>query len=88
MTELALHPPPSDRDVLDRAVDGIYSAIDPTQQRQYWREFTRLQSEELPVLPMFFRVIVTVFREGTTGVKGHTQPLTRATWNVAEWDIQ
>jgi peptide/nickel transport system substrate-binding protein len=73
---------------LDRAIDGIYGAIDPAQQRQYWREFTRLQSEELPVLPMFFRVIVTVFREGATGVKGHTQPLTRATWNVAEWDIQ
>ncbi len=72
---------------LERAIDGIYAAIEPAEQRHYWREFTRLASEDLPVLPMFFRVIVTVFREGTSGVKGHTQPLTRATWNVAEWDL-
>jgi peptide/nickel transport system substrate-binding protein len=73
---------------LERLIDGIYSAIEPADQRQLWREFARVQSEDLPVLPMFFRVIVTVFRDGVTGVKGHTQPQTRLTWNIAEWDVR
>lgn len=73
---------------LERLIDGIYSAIEPAEQRRSWREFARVQSEDLPVLPMFFRVIVTVFRDGVTGVKGHTFPLTRATWNVADWDTR
>jgi peptide/nickel transport system substrate-binding protein len=73
---------------LERLIDGLYSAIEPVDQRRLWREFARVQSEDLPVLPMFFRVIVTVFREGVTGVKGHTQPQTRLTWNIAEWDIR
>jgi peptide/nickel transport system substrate-binding protein len=73
---------------LERLIDGIYSAIEPADQQRLWRDFARLQSEDLPVLPMFFRVIVTVFRDGVTGVKGHTQPQTRLTWNIAEWDVR
>jgi peptide/nickel transport system substrate-binding protein len=73
---------------LERLIDGIYSAIEPAEQQRLWREFARVQSEDLPVLPMFFRVIVTVFRDGVTGVKGHTQPQTRLTWNIAEWDVR
>jgi peptide/nickel transport system substrate-binding protein len=73
---------------LERIIDGIYSTIEPAEQQTLWRSFAKLQSEDLPVLPMFFRVIVTVFREGVTGVKGHTQPQTRLTWNIAEWDVR
>jgi peptide/nickel transport system substrate-binding protein len=69
-----------------RLIDGISGALEPAEQQQLWRAFVRLVTEDLPVLPMYFRVASTVFREGVSGVKGHTSPQTRGTWNIADWD--
>jgi hypothetical protein len=52
------------------------------------RQEVKIQSEELPVLPMFFPLIVTIFREGVSGVKGDTNPRSGMTWNVAQWDVR
>lgn len=71
----------------DRLVDGLTVAIDAAEQRRLWRELVKLQSEELPVLPLYFNVQVTLFREGILGVKGDTKPRTSVTWNVAQWDV-
>jgi hypothetical protein len=39
------------------------------------------------VLPLYFSVFVTLFRDGVAGVRGPSKSSTRATWNVAEWDL-
>lgn len=73
---------------MDRTIDALTIAVDPVDQRRLYRELIRLQTEELPVLPLYFNVQVTVFREGVVGVKGDTNPRTSLTWNVDEWDVQ
>lgn len=72
---------------MDRIIDRIAVEIDRGEQRRLWRELARIQSEELPVLPLFFNVVVSLFRDGITGVRGFTKPNTKATWNAAEWDL-
>lgn len=54
---------------LDRLVAAVRSAPDTTHQRRLWREIVRFQTEQLPILPMFFNLSITIFREGVTGVK-------------------
>jgi len=72
----------------DRLIDALHVAIDPAQQRELYRELIRIQSEELPVLPLYYNVMVTLFREGVKGITGGTVPRTSFTWNAAEWDIE
>ncbi len=71
----------------DRLTDAIRVAIDPDEQRRAYRAYARLQTEDLPALPLFFPVQAWVFREGVTGLKlnaNHRAPM----WNAAEWDIR
>ncbi len=68
-------------------IDGISGALEPSDQRQLWRDFVRLITDDLPVLPMYFRLATTVFRQGVTGVMGQTVPQTRGSWNIADWDV-
>lgn len=72
----------------DRIIDSIGSTIDPDRLRGLWRDLVKHQSEQLPVLPLFFNVTVSLFREGVSGSKGDTKPRTNMTWNVYEWDVQ
>jgi peptide/nickel transport system substrate-binding protein len=71
----------------DRLSDALRMAIDPAQQRELYRELVAFQTQELPVLPLYYQASVTLFRDGVTGVKGGTVPRTSATWNIAEWDV-
>jgi peptide/nickel transport system substrate-binding protein len=71
----------------DRLADVLRSAIDPAQQREAYRELVAFQTQELPVLPLYYQASVTLFRDGVTGVRGGTVPRTSATWNIAEWDL-
>lgn len=71
----------------DQVIDGLRKEIDSSEQRRLWRELVAIQTQELPVLPMFFLIVVTIFREGVTGVKGDTNPRSGITWNIAEWDV-
>jgi peptide/nickel transport system substrate-binding protein len=72
----------------DRVVDALRSAIDPDEQRQLYRTMLTRESQELPVLPLYFDVQVTLFREGIVGVRGDTRPRTSATWNVSDWEVR
>jgi peptide/nickel transport system substrate-binding protein len=72
----------------DATIDRLFTEIDPTAQRQLWRDLVKIESEDLPVLPVFFLIVATIFREGVTGVKGDSNPRSGATWNVAEWDVR
>jgi peptide/nickel transport system substrate-binding protein len=73
---------------MDRLVEGLTIAIDPSDQQRLYRDLVRLQTEDLPVLPLYFNVQVTLFREGVTGVKGDTTPRTSVSWNIAAWDAR
>jgi len=72
----------------DRIIGTIGSTIEPNRLRDLWRDLVKHQSEELPVLPLFFNVTISLFREGVTGARGDTKPRTNMTWNVYEWDVQ
>lgn len=71
----------------DRVADALRTEIDAAEQTRLWRELVRIQTEDVPVVPMFFLIVVTLFREGVTGVKGEPKPRGAQTWNVAEWDV-
>ncbi len=73
---------------MDRIIDGLSIAVDPAEQRRLYRDLVKMQTEELPLLPLYFKVNSTLFREGVTGVKGDTQPRTSVLWNVAQWDVR
>jgi peptide/nickel transport system substrate-binding protein len=72
----------------DRLVDEIGGAVDPAEQRRIYREIGRIQTTDLPVLPLYFNVEVTLFREGVLGIRGNTMPKTSLMWNVLEWDLR
>lgn len=72
---------------MDGIVQSLRSAIDPTEQQRLYRSWVKLQTEDLPVLPLYFNIQVTLFRDGVTGVKGDTKPRTSISWNITEWDV-
>jgi len=73
---------------VDRAVDALTIATQQGDQQRLYRELVKLQTEELPILPLYFLVRMSLFRDGVTGVKGDTNPRTGLMWNVAEWDMR
>src|SRR5262249_7157807 len=72
---------------LDRIIDAIAVAIDPGEQRRLYQERVRLETQELPLLPLYFDVQIHLFREGVRGVKGETNPTTSVSWNAADWEV-
>lgn len=73
---------------MDRLVDGLGSTIDPNEQQRLTRELVGMMTAELAVIPMYFHVQASIFREGVTGPTSDTVPPTSATWNAFEWDIK
>jgi peptide/nickel transport system substrate-binding protein len=73
---------------VDRIIAALQTAIDPAEQRRYYRDYVKILTEELPVLPLWFQVRGTIFREGVSGVQGDTNPAGSITFNVIEWDIR
>ena len=71
----------------DRLIDALQVAIEASHQRELYRELIRIQTEDLPVLPLYYNASVTIFREGVKGITGSTVPRTSFTWNAAEWDV-
>jgi len=72
----------------DRVTSALKTAIEPSDQRALYREFARIESEDVPALPLYFNVQLTIFREGVIGAKRNTSPKTTATWNVEQWDLR
>ncbi|MBM2810539.1 MAG: hypothetical protein HW416_1298 [Chloroflexi bacterium] len=72
---------------MDQVVDGLQSAIAVDEQRRLWRDYARIISEDLPVIPMYFKIDSAIFRDGVTGVRAHSNDTTLP-WNVAEWDLR
>lgn len=72
---------------MDRIVEALGAAIDPVDQQRLYRELAKMQSEDLPIFPLYFPVNLSLLREGVVGVKGNTKPASSLMWNVSEWDI-
>jgi peptide/nickel transport system substrate-binding protein len=72
---------------MDRAIEALRGAIDPPEQRRWYREVVQLQMQELPMLSTYFNIHADIFREGVTGIRASSY-LVRVPWNIAEWDIR
>jgi len=72
----------------DRLVDAAKLAIGPTEQQRLYQEIARLRTDQLPEMPLYFVINLTVFRDGVTGIKGAARPRGGLGWNVMDWDVQ
>jgi len=72
---------------IDRAVQGLLGAIEPAYQRAYYRDFVRLTTQELPVLPLYFKITASIIRDGVSGPKA-TATDTTLGWNIVDWDLR
>lgn len=69
---------------MDKAIDSAERELDPAKRRGYFADIQRLYAEELPVLPMFFRVDSFVIPKPLKGVvpTGH---LNSSTLWIEQW---
>lgn len=73
---------------MDRVNQGLLATVDPTQQRQLWAERIRLETQDLPVLPLHYHMQGAIFREGVTGIKGEPRGSDNASgWDATDWDV-
>ncbi len=72
----------------DRLIDEAKVAIDPVDQQRLYGEIARLRTDQLPEMPLYFVINLTVFREGVTGIKGIARGRGGVGWNVMEWDVR
>lgn len=72
---------------MDKLVEAVRIAIDPSDQRRLYRDIARIFTAELPHLPLFFPIQTALFREGVVGVKPNTDIRT-PTWNINEWELR
>jgi peptide/nickel transport system substrate-binding protein len=74
---------------LDGIASALVTAATPTDQQRLWAELVRLQSQELPIMPMTHVVQANSFREGVRGPVGESwRAGSSYLWNLADWDIQ
>ena len=72
----------------DARVDEILRAasleLDPVKRAEIGQAFEKIFAEELPALPLYFRVEISVTKKGLRNWKptGILQPVT---WNAQEW---
>ncbi len=53
---------------MDKALDGAERELDPDRRRAYFADILRLYSNDLPVLPLYFRVDPFIFPKPLKGV--------------------
>lgn len=71
---------------MDRVIDALKISIDDSERRGLYREWVRLFSEDLPLLPLYIHAKPMIWREGVVGPKGTPQSGSLL-WNILEWDI-
>lgn len=72
---------------MDRIIDGLHGAIEEVDQRPLYRDFAKQISDDLPGLPLYFKIDSAIFRGGVAGPRG-TSVETSIGWNIQEWDIR
>lgn len=53
---------------MDRLIDGVQRELDPAKRKPLWAEMQKIYTEELPVLPLFFRTDVYVIPKWISGI--------------------
>ncbi len=53
---------------MDKALDGAERELDPARRRAFFADILRLYADDLPVLPLYFRVDAFVIPRPLTGV--------------------
>ncbi len=53
---------------MDKALDGAERELDPDKRRALFADILRLYADDLPVLPMYFRVDSFVFPKQLKGI--------------------
>ncbi len=69
---------------MDKTIDAAERELDPTRRRALFAEMRRIYAEDLPVLPLFFRVDPFVFPRQLKGVVP-TGTLNSSTLWVEQW---
>lgn len=69
----------------DQVIERLFVSIDPGEQRTLFRELVQTQTQDLPLLPLFFDVSAWIMREGITGPRLSSEKGSLL-WNVREWD--
>lgn len=67
----------------DRAIRVAATSWNREERLQAYRQQQQLFTQELPVLPLFQRLVVTLMSPGLRGV--HPDPTAPITWNIATW---
>lgn len=69
----------------DRVIDALRVAVGPGGQKALYRDLVRLQTEDLPLVPLYFVAELWNFRAGVSGPRA-TSSQTNILWNGVEWD--
>jgi peptide/nickel transport system substrate-binding protein len=67
----------------DKAIRTATTSIDPDERREAYLVQQKLFSQEVPVLPLFQRLDLSIISTSLQGV--HLDPTAPVTWNIAEW---
>jgi peptide/nickel transport system substrate-binding protein len=70
----------------DRLIEALYVAIDPHERRRLTRDLIKGQTEDLPVLPLYFDVTANIYRAGVSGPRMSSAEAPWL-WNVVDWDL-
>jgi len=69
---------------MDKALDGVERELDPDKRRALFAEIQRLYAEDLPVLPLYFRVDPFAIPKQLKGVRPTGQLNSSTLW-VEQW---
>lgn len=72
---------------MDRIIDGLHGAIEEADQRRLYRDFAKQISDDLPGLPLYFKVDSAIFRSGVIGPRAVSND-TNIGWNIHEWELR
>jgi peptide/nickel transport system substrate-binding protein len=72
---------------MDKLVDGLQRELDPAKRKPIWSEMQKIYTEELPILPLYFRTDVYVVPKWLTGVI-RPGKLPAGSYAVEEWGVR
>jgi peptide/nickel transport system substrate-binding protein len=72
---------------MDKLIDEVQRELDPAKRKPLWFEMQKIYTDELPVLPLFFRTDVYVVPKWLTGILRPGQ-LPSNYYGVENWGVR
>ena len=72
---------------MDKLIDEVQRELDPAKRKPLWHEMQKIYTDELPVLPLFFRTDVYVVPKWLTGILRPGQ-LPSNYYGVETWGVR